>query len=411
MNLSPEESIKKTTTVVSQLIGANATKKGGGFGVVFCGPPGVGKTKIVTDALNKRQIAFAQAPLYAPFLQTVKFIHENRDKVILFDDAAQPTNPATFALLKSLLAPTPGMKSNEREILLNSSPSAMKREGLSDNLIKDMKFIFTGHIISIMNVDKLSDDIHALAVQSRIPHFRIDLTFEEKMFLIRERAKNPQNLALDSAQMNSIMELIEVHARPGCKNFDLRIMDKISAIIRGAQDGSWREAAMELLEVDPNLELVRVLLEMCKQVGHTHDVAVAAFKKKTGLTRSTFYNYRARLGIQDDICSSPAESDDKHLQLLNEVAKEMGRPIKEKSKSPSQTSSIQTKEKDDLRTSPKTIASLVSLPKKRGRPKKADSQVNEALKAMAGEEIASGNSIPVHEQSVTTEQGEASAQI
>lgn len=303
---NPQSSIDRKNNISRQYL--RATVSGGIFGVAFFGPGGVGKTHLIVSFLEQLEGEFVCAPIYSSFLAWVKFIAENRNKTILFDDVAPVTNKAAAAILKTLLAPHPITK--VRELSFNASRAAMKREGFSEKLINELKglkegeerkgeegiqgrVLFTGRIITISNGNELPKDIHALAIRSRIPHYHYDLTFSERLHLIKKFAETPEVYKLEQVQMDSLMELVLLHASPTCRNFDLRLLDKAAAIVLGSPL-NWRHAVCDLLEVDARLEEVRVLLEMCKYLGLTQEVAVEAFKRKTGQSRSTFYNLLKR---------------------------------------------------------------------------------------------------------------------
>jgi hypothetical protein len=225
-----------------------AVKKGDVRALIVSGPPGVGKSQIVEDVLERytllhslgakkkhEVIKGAMSPI-GLYCKLYKFA--DKDNVIVFDDCDSIfTDEVSLNILKAALDSKP-----RRTIHWNTDSHKLRNEGVPD------QFQFEGSIIFITNIKfgrsrgKIRD--HMDALESRC-HY-IDLTIDterEKMLRIRQVVEDGMlvNYGLSQQHIDDVMDYVDTHRRQ-LRELSLRTVIKTADLVK-AFPNTWRAMA------------------------------------------------------------------------------------------------------------------------------------------------------------------------
>lgn len=223
--------INKRFKMVEEVI--RMVVKGYTDSIVICGKGGAGKSYTLFKVMNEMGMVETSDPFQANAYVTVKgalttaelykFIHDNRNATIVFDDCdAVFQNETTQNILKAVLDTT-----NVRRVTYLSP--YLEKDGYESS------FIFEGKIIFISNrsMDKIPEPI-----QSRAMLLDLDFNTDELIQRMRELAPiMVPNLTEDQAK-----ELIDFISdnREQFKSLSLRTLLKSSKFIEAGCEG-WRD--------------------------------------------------------------------------------------------------------------------------------------------------------------------------
>jgi hypothetical protein len=245
-----DDDIKKRLRARFDLLSemTKAVKRGDVRALIVSGPPGVGKSQIVEDVLERYSmlqslgakqkhevIKGAMSPI-GLYCKLYKFA--DKDNVIVFDDCDSIfTDEVSLNILKAALDSKP-----KRTIHWNTESHKLRNEGVPD------QFQFAGSVIFITNIKfgrsrgKIRD--HMDALESRC-HY-IDLTIDterEKMLRIQQVVDDGMldKYGFAQDQIDEIMEYVDVNKRQ-LRELSLRTVIKTADLVR-AFPNNWRQMA------------------------------------------------------------------------------------------------------------------------------------------------------------------------
>lgn len=247
---------------------------------IFLGKQGQGKSTITIQTLLKEKANFVYKQGYMTPLQLYIHLYENKDnKILVFDDVAGLiSNTYSLSLILSAL----WSATDKRKISWNST---------SGKLEIPTEGIFNSRIIFIAN--KIPNNEYAELVMSRCLSYEINLNYRQMILMMTEIAKLPHK-RLKPEQRIEIVEFIKENTDETTKDFDLRIQRKMENLYLYSK-GKWKDYALALLnKKDEKLALVKKLL---LTFDYVKDM-LNEWNKQTGLGRSSFFNYKGKLGLQ-----------------------------------------------------------------------------------------------------------------
>jgi len=137
-------------------------------GCILIGPPGLGKTKIVTHTLSDIDVPYILYGGHITLAEIYEFLWENNDKLIFFDDVSQIVNKVEIMeMLKQAL-------NNTGSRVIHYRSKNVLNPGVPNH------FEFTGRVIMAFNLmDKKNPNVKA--IMDRCPP--IELNFSRKEIL------------------------------------------------------------------------------------------------------------------------------------------------------------------------------------------------------------------------------------
>ena len=242
-------------------------------------PPGIGKSYQITDELERRLGADGYIKLSGK-ITPVELFHAlyeaSAGKVLFLDDLEGVlNNRKSMALLKQ--ATWTEDDDDMRFVEWRST---------SNKIEVPEKFRFMGSVIMVFN--ETPDNQHYEALESRCLYYEMDFTHNERLEIIREIAKKPYK-GLTYDERMDVVEWLETHASPG-DELTIRTLFHIMDM-RSYNPERWTELAVEQLDTDEELMLVRELVD-------EHDTIKAAeeaYHEATGEGRERFMAIYERL--------------------------------------------------------------------------------------------------------------------
>jgi hypothetical protein len=213
--------------------------------LILRGNPGIGKTYYTIQELVRKNIDFSFYSGQISPLEMFHILYENREnKVIVFDDVAPLlNNRSSFGiLLQALWSPS----GKERVCEWHTTSKKLKCPSI---------FTFKSKIIFITN--EIPKNIEPLI--SRCLNFTLEFSYSELISLMYSIAKLPHP-KLTKEERFEIVDFIRDHSSPATKNFSLRTQKMVEFLYLYCRD-RWKELALEILKPDPELEIVRQLME------------------------------------------------------------------------------------------------------------------------------------------------------
>jgi hypothetical protein len=146
-------------------------------GCILVGPPGMGKTHMVTHILKDMDKEFELYGGHISLAGVYEFMYENKDKLIFFDDVSQVINkPEIMEMLKQALNTNGSRKLNYRS-----------KGVLSGEVPKS--FDFEGQVIFAFNIMD-SKNLNVKAIMDRAPVITLKFTRQEIIDAMDKVAKH-----------------------------------------------------------------------------------------------------------------------------------------------------------------------------------------------------------------------------
>jgi hypothetical protein len=214
------------------------------FGLIITGDAGIGKSfqtlKSYASLGLEEGKDFVYFQSYTTPVELVNLFWDNRDnKIIILDDVEGLFKDSkAINILKSVLWSS---ISGERFCEYHTT---------STKLRSPSKFLFTSKIIIITNrIDKENDE-HIRSLKSRCFVLNIQLTFEEKILLMYDIAKNVSSKLCLEERENVVDYFKECGL--AVKNFDFRLLIK-ALFLREKKPEKWKVLVDEMMEVDEDM--------------------------------------------------------------------------------------------------------------------------------------------------------------
>lgn len=240
--------------------------------LIIHGKTGLGKTFMVLNLAKEEKIDFVYRSGYTTPLSLYKFLYENRDKIVIFDDLEGLfNNEIAVSILKASL-----WEANGRRIV--SYDTTSKKIDLIPRT-----FEFTGKLIVLTNRINGKKDEHFKALVSRTTNYELIFTYDE---LLKMANKIIDSRKLTESQKTAVRDIIKKHIDISSE-FNYRTLDKIIEFVR-FNEAKGEKLFLACNEKDENLALIVKLMEsnlpLNEQIRH--------FIEQTGLSRRTYFNLK-----------------------------------------------------------------------------------------------------------------------
>lgn len=240
------------------------------------GSSGTGKTTQISCLLegNVERIGGHITPY-----QLAKKLYDFKDNyTVFFDDTeAMLSNATAVSILKQALETT------EHRFINWDSKNSLIPE----------KFEITSKIVFCVN--SVPKDLGMKAVLNRSHRLDLDFdywTFLKIMAIIAKSPKVQRNFTLEPEQRNEVFAFIQSNSSPATKDFSLRTQHKIEQYYAYSQE-KWKSLALSLLKEDKEKALIFQLAQDSNYP--TINEQQQEWSKRTGLGRSMYYEYKAKL--------------------------------------------------------------------------------------------------------------------
>ncbi|HDH45395.1 MAG TPA: hypothetical protein ENG66_08475 [Thermococcus sp.] len=262
------------------------TVKGDISGLIVHGEGGLGKTYTVLQTLAELGMKFGSDYVYLSThitpLELYNLLYKYNDRVVVIDDVEKLLQyEKTIGILKSAL----WSSVNGKRVITYYTTS--------NKLEAPEEFVFEGKIILILNkIPKKNKEIID-SLLSRVFSYRLKFTYEERMKIMYEMAK-VFNIPF------KIVDFLKEKFTPALQDFNFRTLMKLNLIYKYYQanpsqlnGSSWKVIGEKLLEqnTNPILQKVWELVNSSKTVKEQ----VKEFTRETGMSRATFFRYKAKL--------------------------------------------------------------------------------------------------------------------
>jgi len=255
-----------------------ATVNGGTDSLILFSPPGYGKSYQVLSVLKEegleRGVDYDLINGYSTPLSLYHDLYENRRKVLVLDDVDGIANDRkALSLLQAVTWSANG-------------PRTVKYRTTSEKLEAPPEFEFEGSVIICLNRKSALPEMGALI--SRSIFHEIELSYQQLVGGIFPEIAE-RKMGEDGFKVASY---IESNSNPACE-LEIRDLIKALELYEYAQNNgaNWKELVDGLIEADPDLTLVWELMNN----GSTTKANVQQFRKETGKSRKTYFNYKAKL--------------------------------------------------------------------------------------------------------------------
>jgi len=254
-------------------------------GIVVFGDAGLGKTFITLQTLaeldKKVNEDFVYISTHITGLELFNMLYKYQDKVVILDDCERLLEDLkTVGILKSALWSSVG----KRYVFYYST---------TDRREAPEQFEFKGKLILLFNriPTRYKEVIDSLI--SRVLTYRLEFTYEERIKIMYELCKVYKI-------PNKIVDFIKERTTPATDNINFRTLVQMNMIYEYYQQNpselnglGWEKIAGEIFEqsTDPIMEVV---CEVIKSNLSVKD-QVKKFAEKTGLSRTAFFFYKAKL--------------------------------------------------------------------------------------------------------------------
>jgi hypothetical protein len=241
-------------------------------GLIIVGESSLGKTyrvKKKCDAvgLSEGKDYLIHSGHTTPMRLYVK-LHNNSDKIHIFDDVDILSDKTSLNLLKATL-------DKNTHGIVEYDTSRKMPPGVKD------KFIFTGKVIILLN-NLPKNNEHFRAVKNRVMSYELCLTREQRLNLLHERAKNEHIEGTTEEERLSVVDWISNNTKDSTTNLNYRLYEKaINFYIH--QKPNWQLLTKTQIEdVDGYTLLILDGLDE------------KSWCEKTGLRRRSFYVYKQK---------------------------------------------------------------------------------------------------------------------
>ena len=242
--------------------------------IVF-GKTGLGKTYSVINIAKDEKIDFVYRSGYTTPLALYRFLYENRDKAILFDDLEGLfSNELAVALLKSALWEADGKRIVCYETTAKEIADIPK------------VFEFTGKIIILTNRINGKKDEHFKALLSRTTNFELIFTYDEMLKMGDEIIESK---GLTEEQKVVVKDIIKRNITPASE-FNYRMLDRLIEFVKYDKERA-EKLFLYSFEQDERTSLVYSLMNGYMSVSDQ----IKRFCEQTGSSRITYFRIKKYL--------------------------------------------------------------------------------------------------------------------
>lgn len=234
-------------------------------GLLLYGEAGLGKSFNVKKRLIehnlKEGIDFVLISGHITTLSLYKKLYYNQDKLIILDDINILESKINLNMLKASLG----------DGIVEYSSSALK----------DMpnQFQFNGRMIILLN-DKPKNNEHLKAVESRILVYHLEMDYQTKMSVLFDIVKAEYDgMKLEERQM--IVKWVKENTSEATKNLSIRLLFTLFEFFKHNKE-RWVVLAQSIIQNDEYTTLI------------IQNVGEKEFCQRTGLSRATYFNYKAQ---------------------------------------------------------------------------------------------------------------------
>ncbi len=244
--------------------------------LILLGDGGLGKSFTVVKTLARKELVpdrdYVCINSYATPLEFYNLVYKHNDKKVIVCDDCEGllSNKRGQSILKSMTWAPDG----ERITSYATTSGARKAP---DRYVVKPRFILC--------LNEIPKDPVFRAMATRCIIYRVDLTYEQKVQLLREIGVT-NNIDIE------IVEFIISNLGRISNNLNIRTLIKAKQVYDYDRE-HWKDMVLELLKPDSVANLISQL--NCSQI--PVEEQARAFMEKTGMARSSFFNYRKKLGI------------------------------------------------------------------------------------------------------------------
>jgi len=241
-------------------------------GLIIYGRGGIGKTRLVLSLLKKSGVDFVYNNSYTTPLAFAQFLYQHRkDKVIVLDDVEGILkNKVIMSILKSAL------DTKETRLIHYNSTSKVAKETLPN------PFVFDSRIIILLN--SIPDNSEIESLFSRLIVKEVNLSYSQIMAVAKDVIKCNHNDLTDD-EVVEIVDFIRENSSQATKEFNFRTIEKIVSFYKYSRE-KWKALALEVLENDDELELIRKLIN---EYPKNRMKQFIVYQKISGKSRRTFF--------------------------------------------------------------------------------------------------------------------------
>lgn len=246
--------------------------------LILLGDGGFGKSWTVVKTLAQKGFVpdrdYVGINAYATPLEFYNFVYIHNDKRIISCDDVEGLlhNKRGVSILKSMLWSAEG----DRIVSYETTSKARKAPE---------KYIVKPRFILCLNEIPKDPTFRALATRCMI--YKVDLTYEQKVQLIRE-------IGARNSIEGELVDFIVDNLGRISNNLNIRTLIKSKQVYDYDRE-HWRDMVLELLKPDS----IAALISQLNTTGLSVEAQVREFIAKTGMARSSFFNYRRKLGITE----------------------------------------------------------------------------------------------------------------
>ena len=240
--------------------------------LMIIGKRGLGKTFNTIFKLENMGLRYTVVKGHITPLSLYKLLYDNSNCVLILDDIV--------GLLKDddVLSMLLGACDYDSKVVKWVSQSPL--------LNLPSEFVFDGKIIILLNkLDSENEFLNAL--KDRCYCITLDFTNDEILQMLYILA-NKRGISYE------VVDYLKEMSRASLQNLSLRTLDKVCNLYKSFSHDktiNWQDLAKEMLEYDNTLN---TLLEIIEKY-HSVSEQIKAFIETTGLSRRTFFRYKAKL--------------------------------------------------------------------------------------------------------------------
>jgi hypothetical protein len=243
-------------------------------GLIIVGASSLGKTfrvkkKCDSLGLTEGKDYLIHSGHTTPMRLYVK-LHNNSDKIHIFDDVDILSDKTSLNLLKAML-------DKNTHGIVEYDTSRKMPPGVKD------KFIFTGKVIALLNELPSNGNEHLKAFENRVLTYYLNMNRNDILKCLHERATNEDIVGITVEDRLAIVKWLEENTNEATLNLNYRLYEKAVYMFIHNKE-TWKTLCMtQIKRAD---EYTTLVIEGC---------AEQEFIKKTGLSRRSYYNYKAKL--------------------------------------------------------------------------------------------------------------------
>jgi len=250
--------------------------------LIMTGPGGLSKSfttlATLTELGLKKGDDYEYHQGYTTPLQLYHLLFENQDKINVFDDVEGILGDVKAA---SILKAAMWSASGARVVQYHTTSKALEAPE---------QFIFQGKIILCLNSIPRKADESLKALLSRALNYEFKLSFADKTRIIAAIAEGAEYKELSREERLQVFDFIKNHADETTQNYNIRTFLKACDLFLHSKvkGGGWERAANELLDKDPDLQILKELVHSSM----TTKEQVKEFCDRSGKSRSTYFRLR-----------------------------------------------------------------------------------------------------------------------